>query len=65
MKCLKAFEKYDSKSLWYNVEIRGDKINEHKLGREKNIIRLVLMFIREEGAMNEKQAFNQAGETCS
>lgn len=65
MRCLKAFEKSDSKSPWYNVEMRVDKINEHKLGREKNIIRLFLMLIREEGAMNEKQAFNQGGETCS
>lgn len=58
-------KKSDFKSLWYNVEMHVDKINEHKLGREENIIRLFLMFIREEGAMNEKQAFNQGGETCS
>ena len=47
------------------MEICVDKINEHKLSSEKNIIRLFLMFIRVEGAMNKKQAFNQHGETCS
>lgn len=30
----------------------------------KYIIRLFLMFISVEGAMNKKQAFNQHGETC-
>lgn len=46
------------------MKICADTINKHRLSSEECIIRLFLMFIRVEGAMNKKQAFNQPGETC-